>query len=183
MTDHEYLERAYGFKDKLFALALSRLKNEEDANDAVVEVILKGLRKKDQLREVDRLIGWLAKIMVNHCHDIFRKRKRIPKDEVERELADKGLDLDLKVSIAHEIERILDIMLAIEPEDHRDVLVLYFYRKMSYGEIAEFLDVPEGTVKSRMSRAKPKLIDAFKKHNINEDDLKFVGDMDDWPLV
>lgn len=184
MSEQDYLKKAYEFREKLFALALSRLKNEEDANDAVIEVILKGMKKRDQLRDQNRLIGWLAKIMINHCFDIFRRQKKYDyKEGFEQELRDSGLDVDLKVSIAQEIEKILDIMLAIEPAEHRDVIVLYYYRKLAYAEIAEILDVPEGTVKSRLSRARPKLVEKFKQEGVNEDDLKFVGDMNDWPMI
>jgi len=185
-SQETFLKSAYALKDKLLAVALIRLRNTDEAEDAVSEAILKANAKKAQLKDQTKLLSWLVRIVINHCYDLLRKKKKLGHVKKESEgfqITDKTARPEEKVEMAQEIERILDVLLSIKPDEHRDVLIYYYYRKFSLQEIAEMLDVAEGTVKSRLSRARPTLTKALKDAGIGKAELMFVKDLENWPLT
>jgi len=177
----DFLNSAYIHREKLFFIALSRLKDENKANDAVIDVLLKAKDRYSQLKKRDKLLNWLVRILINYCNDIYRKEARFT--SLDREFADTKEDVAERFKISQEIERILDALLAVEPTEQRDVVVLYFYRKFSYIEIAEMLGIAVGTVKSRLNRARPKLLEKLEEAGITKEELYLVKDMEGWPLL
>jgi RNA polymerase sigma-70 factor (ECF subfamily) len=187
---NEFLNTAYSYKDKLIAVAIIRLRDKDLADDAVSEVIIKSAEKRFQLKDSSKLLSWLIRILINHCNDYLRQQKKFKYkntigqyDYQQVQIVDKNAKPEDKIDVASEIERVLDVMLSIQPEEHRDVLIYYYYRKFSYAEIAEMLDVPEGTVKSRLNRARPSLVRALKDVNIGKDELVFIKDLEEWPFL
>ena len=139
-----------------FAYRLSGTSHE--AEDISQQAFLDAQRKLDTLRDPDKVRAWLFMIVRN----LYRRRirDRVTRGEVALEvLAD---PVDQKRGGDERVERSLDSeslqqVLNELPEEFRSVLLLFYFRELSYREIAEQLDVPIGTVMSRLSRGKKQL--------------------------
>ena len=104
--------------------------------------------------------SWLMKVALNRCRDLWRsawlKRVTLGIEKVERHRAPDRTDEFL------EREELLDAIGRLSP-DMRSVVLLHYYQGMGVSEIAELLNVPEGTVSSRLSRSRSRLEDLLKE--------------------
>jgi RNA polymerase sigma-70 factor (ECF subfamily) len=123
------------------------LRDADAADDAAQEALVRAWRDLPGLREPDRFDGWLHRILVRTCGDQFRDRSRqrrtagpVPERSV--------IDATQSIVDRDEMDRALG-RLGVE---HRTVIVLRYYLGLSHPEIAEAIDRPIGTVKSRLSR-------------------------------
>jgi len=121
-----------------------------DAEDLVQQAFLLAHQRLAQLREASKAAGWLMAI-VRNC---FLKDKR--RTRLAEPLLDEPLDHGNEFPDWVDPER-LELALNQLPDDSRAILVLFFFEDCSYKEIAESLEVPMGTVMSRLSRAKNRL--------------------------
>ena len=138
------------YEKDLYRVAISMMKNEDDALDCIQETILQAYTNIKNLREDKYFKTWLIKILINNCNSLLNKRKKTtPLDfETLENLPDKNNDnFDLKY--------IVDEL----PEDLRLIVLLYYYEDLNISDISKSLDIPDGTVKSRLSRARNKLKD------------------------
>ncbi len=134
--------------DGLYSLARRILGDPSDAEDATQDALLRAWRDLPQLREPDRFEAWLSRMLVHTCYDHLRRRKRRT-TRVPWIVADAGRpDLGPPVAL-EERERLEQAFARLSPE-HRAVVALHFYRDLAAGEIAELLQVPIGTVNSRL---------------------------------
>lgn len=123
-----------------------------DADDLTQQAFLLAHQKLAQLRDASRSAGWLLAIARN-CFLKSRRRGPVPTEPLlEDPIGESSRELPDWI----DPER-LQAALARLPDDARTILVLYFFEDCSYREIAESLDVPIGTVMSRLSRAKARL--------------------------
>jgi len=148
------MERHQG---RVYAVCLRMLTDREDAADAVQDAFLSALRKLDQFRGDALFTTWLHRIAVNACYDILRKRARQPMlhlaedpDGPAREEGPPALDHADEVAGTRDAAAAL----ALVPEEFRMALVLADVQDLAYEEIARILDVPVGTVKSRVHRGR-----------------------------
>lgn len=134
---------------RVYGLAYRTLGNRADALDATQEVFLRVIRKGRLFRGRSAFSTWLYRLTINLCKDMLRQqaRRREVIEEVEAETA------DISVAERLDVERALKRL----PEDHRVVLVMRDIYGLTYAEIAETLEVPEGTVKSRIARGREAL--------------------------
>ena len=147
----QYFESVYRFAYRLSGTS-------HDAEDISQQAFLDAQRKLDTLRDPDKVRAWLFMIVRN----LYRRRirDRVTHGEVALEvLAD---PLDENRGGGERVEQTLDSESLQEvlnelPEEFRSVLLLFYFRELSYREIAEQLDVPIGTVMSRLSRGKKQL--------------------------
>lgn len=124
------------------------------AEDAAQETFIQAWLKLAAYRPRTSLRNWLYRIAVNTAIDMLRKDKRILPDAVEDlRLSDSEPGPETLVSTRERIEMIRSAVLAL-PEASRAVLVLREYEGLSYQEIAEALDIPVGTVMSRLNYAR-----------------------------
>ena len=125
------------------------------ADDLVQDTIERALRRSTQLRDVERLPGWLRRILHNLYVDEIRRGRGKMKEQDIAELAD---DLSLSVA-AHDGAAMGEFVSAMArlSVEHRQILLLAGLEEMNYREIAEELDIPIGTVMSRLARAREKL--------------------------
>ncbi len=130
----------------------------EDAEDATAEVFLKLYRVLHQKDEIVPFRPWLSQIAAHHCIDKLRRRKHERSSSLEdvdvNDLLDHSTPSALSVVIRNEAEGRIRRALASLPEKHRVVLVLRYYHRMSYSEIAEALNMPLSAVRVRIFRAK-----------------------------
>lgn len=131
----------------MYRLALSILRNETDAEDAVSETVLKAYENLNKLRNIDKFKPWIMQILVNQAKIMLRKKKRIDL------LDDMG---QLEMTFENQDGELWSVVSELE-EGFRNVVILFYYEEMTVKEIAKTLKIAEGTVKSRLSRAREKL--------------------------
>lgn len=142
----------------LYSVAYRLTGNDADAQDLVQEVLLR-VRRGLATYQPGSMEGWLSRIATNAFLDDVRKRKRRPTDPLpddpERVLA-AGDDVEsaiARVSLGDEVQAALRTI----PDDFRVAVVLCDVVGLPYDEIAERLDVPVGTVRSRIHRGRSAL--------------------------
>jgi len=151
----------------VYNLALKMTGNEQDALDISQEAFLKAYRQLSSFRAESKFSVWLYRLTHNLCVDLIRKRRRekvVPityMDEdgeaVELELPDLR-ELPEAAAIRQELRETIDEGIAALGERHREVFVMREVTDLSYAEIAGTLGISEGTVKSRLSRARQNLV-------------------------
>ncbi|GAB3630150.1 hypothetical protein GCM10027419_50070 [Pandoraea terrae] len=127
------------------------------AEDLVQETLSKALRKSSQLRDLKALDGWLFSILTNCWRDHFRKH--VDMEDID-EIDELNLASDLTPEDAcaqNEVVNRVRAAVAALPPGQRQVLTLVDLEEFSYSEVAEILDIPVGTVMSRLSRARQAL--------------------------
>jgi len=144
-----------------FALAIQLLGRHEDAADVVQD----SLRKLVHGRQFDARRGnaraWFLKVVRNGALDVLRRRK--PHDaEAVAELADAAPTPDAAAEQG-ELSQIIRHELDALPAEQREIILLRDFHDLSYGEIAEVLDLAPGTVMSRLHRARRALRERMEK--------------------
>ena len=138
---------------RTFRVALAILGAEADARDATQDAWLQAWRQLGTLKDPDRFDAWLDRIVVNACRMTVR-RKRVREIPMPTDF-DRASTLDGADSLAERdaLERAFDRLTI----DHRTVLVLHYVEERSVAEIADVLQIPVGTVKSRLYAARSQL--------------------------
>ncbi len=146
------------FRDRLFYHAYYITKDYQEAYDVVQEVFIRAMRERRFFDAEFRMKAWLFRVTSNLCFNLVRDRKRrgailetVPRERNSR--AD-------QVEKVFAGERREEVMAALEhmTRDHREILVLRYYDDLSYAEIADVLGIKLGTVMSRLSRARCRLL-------------------------
>ena len=158
------------YQPRLFGLAYRLLRNREDALEAVQQAMTKALANIEKY-DPDRRFGpWMYRIARNQCVDRYRRRK--PEDEIDDRVfaardfdAGGGRHLRSAESTLQQkqLNAGLDTALSGLGEKYREIIDLYHYQHLSYREIAERLDLPDGTVMNRLFRARRKLQSAMQE--------------------
>jgi len=154
MVIHKYRER-------LFYHAGSIVKDWHEAYDVVQEVFIKAMRETRFFQPEFRMKAWLFRVTTNLCFNMVRDRKRRGAildgmQKIDRAHADQ-LDRVFHGERRDEVLAAIDTMTA----DHREILLLRYYDDLSYAEIADVLEIKLGTVMSRLSRARSRLLGAM----------------------
>jgi RNA polymerase sigma-70 factor (ECF subfamily) len=141
--------------------ALGFVHDEQEARELAQESLLKAHRARDRYDAARPFYPWLYRIVRNTCADALARRRHAaaPGLDAERvaaeaEAADDGL-------VAAQARRALARAMATLPEAQREILNLRHFQDLTYAEIGELLQVPEGTVMSRLYRARRALAEAM----------------------
>lgn len=140
-------------EDRVFAIALRMMRNRDAALDATQETFLTLYRKADRFHRKSAFSTWLYRVTINTCYDQLRRQKRRSADPLPEtnDPADIGSEDELtSVELRPDIERALHEL----PEDFRAAVVLGDFEGHSLETVAEILEVPVGTVKSRLFRGR-----------------------------
>jgi RNA polymerase sigma-70 factor (ECF subfamily) len=154
----ELAYRAHGAR--VYRLCLRLLLREPEAEDATQEVFLRCLERIQGFDGRARFTTWLHRLTTNHClHRLEREelRRAEPLPELDHEPGD-GAASPLEHAARAEARETLATLLARLSSEHRSVLVLREIEQLSYAEIARTLAIPEGTVMSRLARAREQLV-------------------------
>src|SRR5687768_8027915 len=139
-----------------FAHGLSR--NGADADDLTQATVERALRARQQWQPGTRLDSWLYRIMRNLWIDSARARARKEKHEAPEEEADAiGVDPSAEMESSIELNRAMAAMERL-PDDQREVVALILIEGFGYREVSEMLDLPIGTVSSRLVRGRTALL-------------------------
>lgn len=135
-------------KSSLYRLSSSILKNEADVQDAISETIMKAYSNLDKLNIVGSFKPWIMKILVNECYSIINKHKKteLTDDFSSYEGSYEHVSEDSLMSYVNKLD-----------DEFKSVVILFYYEDISIKDISKVLNISEGTVKSRLSRAKSKL--------------------------
>ncbi|UKJ06389.1 RNA polymerase sigma factor [Solitalea lacus] len=176
-------QKAYGslmsrYRDSIYFMLLKMVNNKEDANDLTIETFAKAFRNLDKYQPTFAFSTWLFKIATNNCID-FLKKKRIATlsiDEPMDDDEDSGKSFDVagytptpeESIIRKQKAALLKTVVEGLPPRYKRLVILRYFEEYSYEEIARELDLPLGTVKAQLLRARDLLYNTLRntKHNI-----------------
>jgi RNA polymerase sigma-70 factor (ECF subfamily) len=148
-------------EDRVFSICLRVMTNREAALDATQETFLTLYRKADQFKGTAAFSTWLYRVAVNTCYDQLRKEKRrrterMPEhhDPVDTSAADPFTSVEVRPELEAALERL--------PEEFRSAVVLSDLEDLSIADIAEVLQIPPGTAKSRVFRGRRLLAETLR---------------------
>jgi len=165
-------ELVIAYERRVFALVFRMIGRREEAEDLAQEVFVQVFKAIDQFRGESKLSTWIFRIAVNLCKNRakYLSRRRSGEQDDVHEMADrmsgeggKGVTVGVGVSRPDEmleglqLESIVKRAIAEVDADFREVLILRDVEDLSYDEIAQVTGLPEGTVKSRIFRARAQL--------------------------
>ena len=144
-------------KTKLYKTGMAILKNDDDTCDAIQETLISAYKNLNSLKNQKYFSTWIIRILINKCYDIIEKNRKVVAINQKMEIENTGYYQ------FYASESILENVLNNIDSDLRTVTVLYYYDELSVSEIAETLNIPEGTVKSRLSRARNTIFEILKQ--------------------
>lgn len=158
----EELVRAY--EAKVYAMALRWTNDREDALDVSQETFLRVFRFIGGYDARSSFSTWLYRVTINVCKDLALRRGRVREQPIDKD-DDESCEIQLpderyepeRVFEKKERAQALHAAITALPEEHRTMILLRDVNGLSYREIAELMELEEGTVKSRIFRAREKL--------------------------
>jgi len=166
-ADAPFVQEALSHLDSLYGTALRLTRRPQDAEDLVQDTYLKAFRAAHQFERGTNLKAWLFTILHNTFRNMRRQDGRNPVDvdseAVERAADDRpGEHTPEQLLIRATLEPELQAALEAVPDAFRQALWLRDVEELSYAEIAQALDIPIGTVMSRISRGRRALYDGLQ---------------------
>lgn len=166
------------YQDKVFNLVYRMLGRREEAEDVAQEVFVTVFKSIDSFRGDSKLSTWLYRVACNHCKNrikyLGRRAHRATKEldaAAERAMLDSPPSTlgqqtagPAEILEGMQLERLLQQAIAELDEEHRALLVLRDVQELSYEEIVQITGLPEGTVKSRLHRARMALKEYIARH-------------------
>jgi RNA polymerase sigma-70 factor (ECF subfamily) len=164
-------ERAYEalfarHQRRIYAIVYGMLRNDADAKDATQEAFVRAYKSLPRLEAAGAFGGWLAQIAVNICRDIL-KRPRLVARSLDEPLGDEDSEYKMEIpdwtdsperaSLSSELQDVVRRAVGTLSPDHRAVVTMHHLEDMDVLQIADILGVSEGTIKSRLSRARAEL--------------------------
>ncbi len=153
-------------RDKIYARALSMMRNEQEAIDLSQEAWVKGWQRLKQFQGEASFGTWMTRIVINLCLDQLRKQKRQRTESIEAMTEESGgVERHMPVLTVNptaglerqELRQRIDRALNQLSYEHRTVLVLHEFEEMEYKQIAKAMECSIGTVMSRLFYARRKL--------------------------
>ena len=163
-------------RDRVFNITYRMLGNRAEAEDVAQEVFITVFKTIDSFREESKFSTWLYRVTVNHCKNRIKylaRRHDRDRDELdETSQAQNGAVNGMPVRVANpdkalasaQMEKLLGEAIAALDEDQRAVVILRDVEDLSIEEICEITGLPDGTVKSRLHRARLVLRKKMQRH-------------------
>ena len=152
--DHDaFTEIMRSHEDRVFSVCLRIMGSRDQALDATQETFLTTFRKAGQFKGNSALGTWIYRIAVNTCYDQLRKQRRRKTDPLPDHLDPADHSAEDAVDAAGLRPEIQEALAAI-PDDFRTAVILSDIEGMALPEVAEILEIPVGTVKSRVFRGR-----------------------------
>ena len=180
-TDDELIERVRRGETRLFALlvvryqdpvygmALRFVRSASDAEDLAQEAFLRAYRGLEGFKGDARFSTWLYRITWNLCTDWLRRNRKPARASValddDADVADGRVDLEEGLLAAEERRKVRQALVGLA-EKYRSVLILMYYQKMSYDQIASVLGAPMKTVETRLYRARKLLRQSLQREGV-----------------
>ncbi|MFQ6043501.1 MAG: sigma-70 family RNA polymerase sigma factor, partial [Candidatus Poribacteria bacterium] len=160
------------YESAVYGFCYHKVGNFADAQDLAQEAFVQAYIDLPQLRDATKFSHWLYRIASNVCTTWLRKQRRKRKIEtvpLDDALEEYGDFIDETASSPHEAVEYKELSASVADaisalsDKNRLAVTLYYIDGLSYGEIANFLDVPQSTVKSRLNKARKQLKEEFIK--------------------
>ena len=165
-----YNQIVYRYKDRLLNFINRFLNDVDRSEDLVQDTLLKLYTHKDSYKEIAKFSTWLYTIAANLARTELRKIKRRKTFSVtelshdDREFIIKSTDVGPgEANFSQNFEKNVQRALAELPDDFKTIIILRDIQELSYDEISKIVEVPLGTVKSRINRGRVKLQQLLKK--------------------
>lgn len=150
-------------KLRFYKTAKIILKNDDDVYDAIQEALISIYKNYEKLENEKFFSTWATRIIINKCYDLLRKRKNniVPIDEFIENNPSMGQNDKYEIDESG-IKQAMNFL----NDDVKLIVVLYYYDNYSVKEISEIVNIPEGTVKSRLLTARKLLKQKLGKEEI-----------------
>ncbi len=167
-----FAELMNNYRDSLYFMLLKMTNNPHDADDLTIEAFGKAFKKLEQYTPNYAFSTWLFKIASNNCIDFIRKKKKNTfslnnkgVDDNSHEMGDRipsqTLDPEERIIKKQKIEMMREVVEKLKPH-YRTLIELRYFKEYSYEEISEELQLPLGTVKAQLFRAREFLFNILK---------------------
>lgn len=184
--DHELVgralegdQRAYTqlmteYRENIYYMMLKMVSNQDDAEDLTVEAFGKAFKRLGQYKPDYAFSTWLFKIASNNCIDFLRKKKKATTVSIDAgfgsddeednpiHIESKGLNPEQALMKGQRAKEMRKIVEALKPK-YRRLVELRYFEELSYEEIAEEMDLPLGTVKAQLFRARELMFEILKR--------------------
>lgn len=190
MTDarqKEFQEKAVPLLDEVYGVALRMTRNPQAAEDLVSDAYARAWKNLGHFEPGTNIRAWLYKIMTNIYINVYRKKHRQPQsvaldayDKIEDFHLFNRISREAPVSVTDPFDDVVGRLTKEQfqnaldklPEEYRTAVILYDLRGLSYQEVADSLDIPLGTVRSRLARGRRMLQSALWQHAVDAGIIK-----------
>jgi len=158
-----YADLMHRYKDSIYFMVLKMVNNKEDAMDLTVETFAKAFEKLDKYQPDYAFSTWLFRVATNNCIDFIRKKK-LNTQSIHGMMDEDGDEMPLQIkadvlnpeesSIKKQQTEELKLLIHSLPSRYRNLITLRYFDELSYEEISLQLDLPLGTVKAQLFRAR-----------------------------
>lgn len=147
---------------------ITQIKNgdeQADVCDAIQDTALSIYKNIPNLKNEEYFKTWVIRITINKCYDILKKHKLNNEKmlKAQEDVSELHTNFDNNVILQTDLQTTLELL----EEDLKIVTVLYYYNDLSISEISDILNIPKGTVKSRVFRAREKLYEILSKEEVD----------------
>ncbi|MBN8703892.1 MAG: sigma-70 family RNA polymerase sigma factor [Bacteroidetes bacterium] len=168
-----YAELMTRYRDSVYFMLLKMVNNKEDADDLTIEAFGKAFKRLQQYTPNFAFSTWLFKIASNNCIDFIRKKKLNNSYSIDKtftnedgsqssvDLRSDSLDPEENVIKKQKVELMRDVVEKLKPR-YRQLVELRYFEELSYEEISDKLELPVGTVKAQLFRAREFLANILK---------------------
>lgn len=149
------------YKSRLYRYAVYKIGNREDAEDAVSSCVLSAWEQIGKLKSPEAFPAWLFRILRGSCSsmikDVIRVKDDLPEDALDNKATENGFDSDAHLMLVEALGTL--------PEDSREMVLLSVVGGLKSGEIGEIFGMPQGTVRSRVSRSLAAMREVLEAEN------------------
>jgi len=161
------------YNRSLYHVILKMVRNVDDAEDLTIEAFAKAFKNLDRFKQEYTFSTWLFKIATNNCIDFIRKKKNnetfslnnlynnTENEEFDLDIADENANPQENAIRSQKVE-LMQKLVARLPSKYRKLVTMRYFEERAYQEIAEELEIPIGTVKAQLHRARELLYDMIK---------------------
>ena len=130
-------------ENKLYRIAFSYVKNQEDALDCVQDALVKAMENIEKLKQEEHFDTWVVRILINTCKDCLSKKQY----HFTYEESEQGVEMSYR-------EEIMDLMKSLDAlkDSEKELIYLRYFENQKIIEISQAMNIREGTVKSRLNR-------------------------------
>jgi RNA polymerase sigma-70 factor (ECF subfamily) len=159
------LENLMGYQEAIFRICLGFSRNPSDAEDLAQDVYLKAFRKIGTIRNPNSHREWLFRVARNVCLDHLKKARKVRLFPSRDESLEASTSDDILEGPAEAGDRLKRLKRAVArlPRKQKEVLILREYGHLSYQELARTLRIKEGTVMSRLNRARRAVVKLIRE--------------------
>ncbi len=158
------------YKLPLYKLMYRMVYNRDDTEDLVEEAFIKAYRSIAKFQTGKPFYAWLARIAINNALNFLKKERHANIQPIEwfENSLQSSQGNPVKITKQNMLEERISVAMKKLPEEYRTILLLRVEEDFSYDEISEVLNIPRGTVMSRLARARQRLKEIFKEIGVHK---------------